>query len=159
MCGSSYNHERITRSLRVGSGNRNAYITRGMGREGGGLCLGTKWRRGHKWHNMVVKQGRRMTGVGYTDWHCTPCFVHPLPLRLPANPPAPPRHPWKRCIYISIRSSFDPPYIQPIPVIKGANRFHGTRFLFDEKILSLPDPLFSRMIKFIRLGIRLEGSV
>lgn len=43
------------------------------------MCLGTKWRRGHKWHNMVVKQGRRMTGVGYTDWHCTPCFVHLLP--------------------------------------------------------------------------------
>lgn len=32
---------------------------------------GTECGRGHKWHNMVVKWGRRMTGVGYTGWHCS----------------------------------------------------------------------------------------
>lgn len=82
------------------------------------------------------------------------------------TPPAPPRHPWKRCIYISIRSSFDPPriYNHPpprFPVIKDANRFHGTRgwkatFLFQR--CSLADPLFPRMIKFIRSRkLELEG--
>lgn len=138
------------------------------------MCLGTKWRRGHKWHNMVVKQGRRMTGVGYTDWHCTPCFVHLLPAtpavtcQPPSSPqaPAPPRHPWKRCIYISIyvhrlthRVCTIPP--SPIPVIKGANRFHGTRLRFSStKRCSLADTSYPRIIKFIHLEIeKLEGSV
>jgi len=78
---------------------------------------GTECGRGHKWHNMVVKWGRRMTGVGYTGWHCSsPYFLAELPLRLPAD--AAPSHPLidyaaKRRIYISIRSSFDPGRTRP----------------------------------------------
>jgi len=56
---------------------------------------GTECGRGHKWHNMVVKWGRRMTGVGYTGWHCGSlaprCPSRPShPLRLPAGEPPPP---------------------------------------------------------------------
>jgi len=38
--------------------------------DGDGESRGVECGRGHKWHNMVVKWGRRMTGVGYTGWHC-----------------------------------------------------------------------------------------
>lgn len=136
---------------------------------GGGLCLGTKWRRGHKWHNMVVKQGRRMTGVGYTDWHCTPCFVHLLPAT-PAVTCQPLQLPLATrgndvfiFLYVHrlthrVYTTNPPPRF---PVIKDANRFHGTRgwkatFLFQRCCLA--DPLFPRMIKFIRSRkLGLEG--
>lgn len=113
------------------------------------MCLGTKWRGGHKWHNMVVKQGRRMTGVGYTDWHCTPCFRYPCGyLPTPPSPPA-----WKRCIYISIRSSFDPPRtrattlpasLRTLIAPPSSAAFPSTRRR------CLADLLFAWMIKFIR---------
>lgn len=87
-----------------------------------------------------------------------PCGYLPTPLFSPSSR-SPPRHSWKRCIYISIyvhrlthRVCTIPP--SPIPIIKGANRFHGTRLRFSStKRCSLADPSYPRMIKFIRLEI------
>lgn len=99
-----------------------------------------------------------MTGVGYTDWHCTPCFRYPCGyLPTPPSPPA-----WKRCIYISIRSSFDPPRTRATTLPASLRTLiapPSSAAFFSTRRRCLADLLFAWMIKFIRPSIEIGRSV